>query len=60
MLEETQRLNALDELDEDDSDGESEVSEFWILIFERKNQKKKRFLKQSDIEWNHSFTFIPI
>lgn len=26
MLEDTQRLNALEELDEDDSDGESEVS----------------------------------
>lgn len=34
MLEETQRLNALDELDEDDSDGESEVSEFGILILD--------------------------
>lgn len=43
MLEETQRLNALDELDEDDSDGESEVSDLKILIFERQTKKKHYF-----------------
>lgn len=32
MLEETQRLAALEELDEDDSDGESEVSKCTLIF----------------------------